>query len=217
MDAGCVGLGAGYSRLPLLGRGSTPGNLAEGASFIHWGSGPRPCKEHPARLSELPPALEAPCLGTLRALTSGSIPFSSTTFGLPGHLKTSVSPPHPPPFHILPTKLQGIWKPAQTGPKCLRHRSLPSTPVPSCNKPGVLAQGSLVARNINPLVLPQGSSMETQQDTSYGVSRVSIRLVSALCPLLLPSVVGLLSLLTHGPITPCWQVALLCLQFPLPR
>ena len=49
------------------------GNLTEGASFIHWGSGPAPYKGHTGRISELPPALEALCPGTLRAFPSGSI------------------------------------------------------------------------------------------------------------------------------------------------
>lgn len=69
---GLLGLGAGSSRLPVLGGGSRLWNLMEGASFIHWGSGPMPCKEH-WQLSERPPALEALCLGTLRIFISGSV------------------------------------------------------------------------------------------------------------------------------------------------
>lgn len=55
------------------------GKLTEGASFIHWGSGPAPCKGHTARISELPPALEALCPGTLglhcRVHMSPSLPL----------------------------------------------------------------------------------------------------------------------------------------------
>lgn len=37
-----------------------------GRCLLHAGGpGPMPCKEHPARLSELPPVLEALSLGTL--------------------------------------------------------------------------------------------------------------------------------------------------------